>query len=63
MEGFGVLILLRFFGLRQAGREGKKDLVFRVIARGIAPKHPVGTSAKVRVSPLGCFAMFAMTRL
>jgi hypothetical protein len=33
-----------------------------VIARREAPKQPRGPSARVRVSPLGCFAALAMTR-
>ena len=35
----------------------------RVIARRIAPKQPRGISLEVRVSPLGCFASLAMTRV
>ena len=34
----------------------KRVSPFRVIARRIAPKQPRGTSAEVRVRPLGCFA-------
>ena len=37
-------------------------LCLRVIARRFAPKQPRGTSTKVRVSPLACFAALAMTR-
>jgi hypothetical protein len=41
---------------------GCADLV-RVIARRSAPKQPRGTSTKVRVSLLGCFAALAMTQI
>ena len=34
---------------------------FRVIARCIAPKQPRGPSPQDRVSPVGCFAVLAMT--
>ena len=43
--------------MRNQGR-----ILFRVIARRETPKQARGTSAQVRVRPLGCFAALAMTR-
>ncbi len=44
-------------------RRGLSAAFYRVIARRIAPKQPRGSSTLVRVSPLGCFAALAMTKI